>query len=201
MTGPIKMGYLMCAVLITSQPYVKAAPIPNRIVSINLCTDELLLRLADRKKIVAITQYSSKPNSSVVYDEVKDIPKIQGEIEEIMSYAPDLVVATVFTNRETIEMLDRLKIPTVILNIPSNFEEIYENIEILGRELGESEKARQLIQSMKRRLAELKLENPREPLRAVFYQSSGNMPGLKSLTASTDEGAPQCIYFDGSDTN
>lgn len=182
MKNLISIGIII--LLFVSTFSLKGNAAPSRLVSINLCTDELLLRLADSDKIAAVSKYASKPNSSPVFEEAKNIPKTRGEIEEVMSFSPDLVIGSAFTNHGTIEMLKRLNVRTVLLQVPANFEEIYENIEILGRELGEEVRARELIEDMKSKLTKLKLKNQEEPLRAVFYQSSGNVPGINTFQDS-----------------
>ncbi len=184
MKNRVRLVSIILLLMVISSPYVSAEPAPSRLVSINLCTDELLLRLADREKIASISKYAAKPNSSPIYDEAKNIPKNRGEIEEVMFFSPDLVIGSAFTNHGTIEMLKRLKVRTVLLQVPSNFEDIYENIKILGKELGENERAERLIEEMKQELIKLKLDNSGKPLRAVFYQSTGNVPGLKTFQDS-----------------
>ncbi len=47
---------------------------PSRIVSLNLCADELVLRLADREQIAAVTYLASDPRGSTVAAEATGVP-------------------------------------------------------------------------------------------------------------------------------
>ena len=47
---------------------------PTRIVSLNLCTDELVLRLADRRNIASVTYLAETSSVSNVADLARQIP-------------------------------------------------------------------------------------------------------------------------------
>src|ERR1700704_5523405 len=80
-------------------PAAEAVSKPRRIVSINLCTDELVLRLADRRNITSVTWLSGLPESSNVVNLAAGIPVNHGLAEEIIPLDPDLVLAGIYTAR------------------------------------------------------------------------------------------------------
>ena len=55
------VGALLVALAAAPLRAGEPAPKPHRVVSINLCVDELLLRLADRRNIASITWLSRNP--------------------------------------------------------------------------------------------------------------------------------------------
>ena len=57
---------------------------PQRIVSMNLCTDQLLMMLADREQIISLSYAAADPNQSLVADKVGDIPLNYGHAEEVV---------------------------------------------------------------------------------------------------------------------
>src|SRR5262245_36777292 len=66
---------------------------PQRIVSINSCVDEMVLRLAERRNVASVTWLSLNPESSNVSDLARGIPINHGLTEEILPMAPDIVIA------------------------------------------------------------------------------------------------------------
>src|SRR3982750_1111810 len=105
-----------------------AAGPAQRIVSLNLCTDELLLRLADPARIASVTWLSRNPGSNVP-DLAARVPINHGLAEQVLSADPDLVLAGPFPPRITIGMLKRATtIPVVEFAPPRNFDEVRRQI-------------------------------------------------------------------------
>lgn len=82
--------------------------LPRRIVSINLCTDELLMDLVAPERITAVSTIASNPALSAMVAEAHAFPATGGSAEEVLKLAPDLVLAGSFTRRETRELLTRM---------------------------------------------------------------------------------------------
>lgn len=80
---------------------------PQRIVSINACTDQLLYALADPSQIAALTHYAVNNDYSIYPDEVRKsgVRLIRGSAEEVLKLKPDLVLAGTYTRRATRELL------------------------------------------------------------------------------------------------
>src|SRR4051794_41669818 len=78
---------------------VATATKPQRVVSINLCVDELVLRLADRRNIASISWLSLDPKNSNVAALAREFPINHGVAEEIVPLKPDLVIAGMYTAR------------------------------------------------------------------------------------------------------
>ncbi len=78
-----------------------AAGRPKRIVSLNACTDQLLLALAAPAQIAALTRYAVSPAMSVYRDRARKHRLIGGSAEEVLVLKPDLVLAGTYTRRAT----------------------------------------------------------------------------------------------------
>jgi iron complex transport system substrate-binding protein len=80
---------------------------PQRIVSINACTDQLVFALADRDQIAALSHYAAEDDYSIAADAVKasGVRLIRGSAEEVLKLKPDLVLAGTFTRRATRQQL------------------------------------------------------------------------------------------------
>ena len=75
---------------------------PARIVSLNMCTDELVLRLADPARIASVTWLSQDPRNANMAEAARRIPANHGLAEEALGFRPDLVVAGAYTTRATV---------------------------------------------------------------------------------------------------
>ncbi len=130
------------------------SPKPQRIVSLTLGTDEILLSLVDPLRIVAITQYASDPGISNVSDLASVIPTQikHPSVEVIVALQPDLILAASYTTHDLVQQLNDLGLPVLTLTIFSSIEGIEKNIRTIGRRLGEPKQAEALIIEMKARL-------------------------------------------------
>lgn len=81
----------LCAVWLASGASM-AADAPRRIVSFNLCTDQLLLALADPEQIAGLSPYAVNPAMSVMTAAAAPYRKLDWDAESVINLAPDLVL-------------------------------------------------------------------------------------------------------------
>src|SRR3546814_20668453 len=72
---------------------VAAAAQPRRIVSMNMCADQLLIELADRGQIAALTELSRDPVLSFHADRAQSYPVADSSAEDVLMRRPALVVS------------------------------------------------------------------------------------------------------------
>ncbi|APX86605.1 ABC transporter substrate-binding protein [Methylorubrum extorquens] len=154
------------ALLLTFLPHASfAAAMPARVVSMNLCADELVLRLADRAQVAGITGFARDPRGSLVADRAEGLPVIRGLSEEIVALQPGLVVAGAFTTRTTVAMLKRAGFPVLELSAPADLDGVREQIRTVAAALGHAERGEAMVVNLDARLAAV---TPSEkPLRAL----------------------------------
>jgi iron complex transport system permease protein len=172
----------VAALLAAATCAVGAARKPTRIVSVNLCTDELVLRLADRKNIASVTWLAGTSSASNVADLATQIPVNHGLAEEVIPLDPDLVVAGIYTARAAVALLKQTRIPVLDLDVPNNLNEIRAQYRRVGQALGEQERAEHIIAEMDSRLAAIpvNLTSPRP--RAMVFNPNGRTAGKTTLT-------------------
>ena len=154
---------------------------PQRIVSMNLCTDELVLRLADRRSIASITWLSREPNSSNVVPLARDIPINHGLAEEIIPLKPDLILAGIYTTREPVALLKRAGMRIVDADVPKTFDDVRQQYRDIAALLGEKERGEDLVAEMDSNLARLARERPSVPPTAIVLNPNGFTVGRGSL--------------------
>lgn len=148
-----------------------AAPAPDRprhVVSMNLCADELVLRLADREQVAAVTYLAHDPRGSTVAREATGIAVTRGLSEEIVALRPDLVVAGAFTTRTTVGLLKRVGFPLLELGVPNDFDGVRAQIRTVAAALGYATRGEAMVAALDARLAEV--VPAAKPLRALVMR-------------------------------
>ena len=154
---------------------------PQKIVSLNLCTDQLLMLLADPNQIVSLSKIVDDQNVSFLAKRSAEFKKNRGDAEEIFVNNPDLVVAGVYTEKATVQILQSLGVRVEIFPIEKNFDDIIENIKKMGLLVGHSDRAKRMIDNFNVRLEELRSGISERP-RAAIYSANGYTTGTDTLS-------------------
>jgi iron complex transport system substrate-binding protein len=154
---------------------------PQRIVSLNLCTDQLVLALADREHIASVTWLSADPANAPDADVAKGIVLNRGNAEEVLPLRPDLVVATAGGGQFAAALLRRLGLRVMEIPEPSTIEDIERNILRLGSELGEETRARLLVERLRAQIAAATMRREGGAPRTLVFRPGGYTPGAATL--------------------
>lgn len=172
---------LVEAEVVTRSAVTKIPAYPKRIVSINPCTDALLMQLADEQQIVSVSHYShDKRATSIPLAQALKFPATSGTAEEILAMRPDLVVAGSPVAITTERALERLGIPLVKLSIPQSVAESQEQISILSEIVGAPKRGKRLNKAISTAFAKAKPAD-NEPVPALIWRSGGLVPGDGTL--------------------
>ena len=159
-----------------------ASAAPLRIVSLNLCADELVLRLAAPGTVKSVTWLARDPALSNVAALAQTVSVNRGLAEDVVPLAPDLVIAGAYTTRTAVALLRRLKIPVLELDVPRNVDEALAQITTVADAIGTQANGAQLIAEIRSRLAALDVvPATRAPPIAAIYQPNGLTIGQGSL--------------------
>jgi iron complex transport system substrate-binding protein len=168
------------AAALLAHPPAAADP-PRRVVSINLCTDQLAMLLAAPGQLVAVSHLAADPRSSAMAGRAADFPQTRGDAESVFLLRPDLVLAGTFTARATVDLLRRLGIPVVELPPVSRLDAVAGQMLAVGRALGREDEAAAMAQDFEATLAALRADAPRRPATAALYQANGYTAGVGTL--------------------
>ena len=181
-----------CALLAVLQtaiaPQALAAK-PERIVSMNLCTDQLLMLLADRDRIASVSYLAMDPASSAMADQAAGLTVNHGLSEEILPMAPDLVLAGTFTTRPTVFLLRRLGYPVVELPVASSLDDVRSNIRTIAKAIGEPARGEALVADFDRKLPLLPEVRAGPRPSAALYWANGYTSGRDTLANAVVEAA------------
>lgn len=149
-----------------------AADLPT-VASINLCTDQLVLHVADPAQIVTVSWLSADREESTLADAAASHPLNYGSAEELMRFAPDVVIAGAYTNAFTRALLRRQGSTVVDIDPAGSLSDIEANLRRVGAAIGRSERAEALIDSMRERAAGFAASRTRRPIDTVVVRPGG----------------------------
>ena len=175
--------FLFCLVALLPMT-AAAADAPRRIVSINLCADELLLTLADPGQIAALSIYATDPVMSFTADMARGFRHDVAEAEQVVDLDPDLILAGRFTKRATREMLIRLGYRVELLDAVRSVNDSVAQIRRIATMVGHAERGEMLVAAIedarRRAGAATATANPKPT--AAVYQRRGYVSGGDTLT-------------------
>lgn len=158
---------------------------PRRIVSVNLCADQLVLLLVERERIASVSHLAANPAVSALADRAAGLPPNHGHAEEILPHRPDLVVAGFLTATSAVHLLRRLGIPVVALDVARTLADVRANLRRAARLVGERARGERLVAAFDRRLAAAGRPPTGGPGRprplAALYRANGYSPGAGTL--------------------
>lgn len=153
---------------------------PVRVVSINLCVDQLLLLLSDKTQVASVSYLSHQPENSLMYEAARGIPANHAQAEEIIPLHPDLVLAGLFSPADSVRMLKRQGLRVEVLGIPNSLSEIRQQVLLLGGLLGRQREAAALVDEFDHRLARLQ-QRAGQGQRVLILQPGGFTLGSGTL--------------------
>lgn len=155
---------------------------PQRIVSLDLCTDQLLVELVPRARIAAVTHLAADPTVSAIPEKARGIAITRGAAEDVLRYDPDLVLAGPYGVSTTVDLLRRLKRNVVIVPLADDLDQIRASVRAVAAAVGEDARGEALIAAYDRRRAQLsRAKGAARPPTALVYQVSGAVSGPGSL--------------------
>jgi iron complex transport system substrate-binding protein len=151
---------------------------PQRIVSLNLCADQLLLALADRGQIAGVSRNAASRDMSAEAARARGLRILGSSAEELLAIRPDLILG--MPGRGSALGMIRDK-PYRIVDIPpaDSLDDIFASIRKTARAVGHRDRGEALITRMQRELAAL--PRPGHGKVAAYYQRRGYMTGTGTL--------------------
>ncbi|MDZ4761116.1 MAG: ABC transporter substrate-binding protein [Alphaproteobacteria bacterium] len=167
--------------------HAAADPRPQRIVSMNLCTDQLLMRMVEPERIVSISYLSEKHGATPpeLASVLSRMTYNRGLAEEVLMMRPDLVLAGAYSTLTTVPLLRRVGIDVAVFQPENSFEDMRANIRKLGNAVGEPARAEAMIASFDTQLANLTARiPPGEPPVYADISANYNVAGRDTLFAA-----------------
>lgn len=155
---------------------------PARVVSMNLCTDQIAMLLAAPGQLVSVSNLAADPALSPMADQAAAYVPNYGRAEEIYLMRPDLVIAGMFTSGPTVAMLRRLGVRVEVMPPAESLQSIRDEITRIGGFLGRQQQAAELVAGFDAGLAALGKDGTRG--RAALYYANGFTSGRATLAGA-----------------
>ncbi|MCI4589364.1 ABC transporter substrate-binding protein [Sphingobium sp. BYY-5] len=162
-----------------SRPAAQSDARPRRIVSLNLCADQLVLALADRSQIAGLTRNATDTDMSGEAARARGLPILTNSAEQILAIDPDLVIGMPARRSTALGVLKGQGYKTLDLKSADSLDDIYASIRATAAAVGHSDRGEAMIAGMKRDLAGL--GRPGAGRVAAYYQRRGFMTGTGTL--------------------
>jgi iron complex transport system substrate-binding protein len=162
----------------------RAAPAdsaPRHVMSLSMCTDDLLLELLPPERIASLTYYSRDPSISRQWPRAAKMRINWGTAEEVLAEKPDLVLAGTYTTPATRSLLKKLGWPLLEVPPAVDFDEIRAVTRQVARALKEEAAGEALIAKMDLTLRELAASKPAQTMRVAAWGEGGSIPGKGTL--------------------
>ncbi|CAN5284472.1 ABC transporter substrate-binding protein [soil metagenome] len=155
---------------------------PKRIVSFNLCADQLLLALADPAQIAGLSPYAENPLLSVTTEKAAAFPRLDWDAESVVNLAPDLVLGGP-SHRPIHAMLSAMGIRVVDVVLIRNLADARRQAIELGKLFGHPERGEALARQLEQAEARLAAAALNPPRTALVIQREGYREGPASLAS------------------
>jgi iron complex transport system substrate-binding protein len=162
-------------------PLVLAAPARavDRVVSLNLCTDQLAVLLAP-EKVAGLTPLARDPALSFVAAQAARLPIVRPSAEAVMALRPDLILGARFGAQTTLALLAQSGYRVERLDLPVDFPGIRIALRTAAAILGVPERAGPSIAAMDAALPRLLVART-PPVNALVWEPRGWTSGPGGL--------------------
>jgi iron complex transport system substrate-binding protein len=166
----IRLAATIFALLLAAASTARAEA-PRRVVTVNLCLDQLALRLAAPGQLAGVSYLARDPRTSVLADRAREIPVVRGTVESILDMRPDLVIFDAMANANLKRLVRSTGVSILELPWARSLEEAQTSITRMADALGRSELGRDLVAAMRERERLLVRPGPPTATAAVLHAS------------------------------
>ncbi len=162
---------------------------PGRIMSLKICTDELLMELVPPSRIASVTFLSQESAALKLWPQAARLAINHNSAEEVLAARPDLILTDSFTSPQMRKLLAQSGARVVAVPPAENFEQIRAVTRLVGDVVGERPRAESLIAQMDQALRDLAATKPKNAIRVMGWGGGGFVPGRLTLFNAVLEAA------------
>lgn len=155
-----------------------------RVASINLCTDQLLVALADPDQILGLSPYAADRARSSIAERAAQFRRLSGSAEDVLVLRPDLVLAGRYTKRATRELLRSEGVQVTEFDVANSIAQATDQIRRVGDLVGHSDRAAAAVAAIDAAVARAREAASGRPLTVLPLQRRGWVSGRETLMTS-----------------
>ena len=173
------MRVFACVLALSLATPIGAQAAPQRVASLNLCTDELLLMLGARGQIASVTHLAQKPLETPLWKAARRYPKNDGSLLSVVPLRPDLVLTMGGGARDRSAIARRMGIRTLDLPFPQSLADIEASVATVAAALGRREVGARMLA----RIDMLKRSAPARRRDTIWLGGGGRSVAAAGLAA------------------
>jgi iron complex transport system substrate-binding protein len=150
---------------------------PMRIVSLDYCADQFVLKLADRADIVALSPDATR-SFSYLRDEAKGMRQVRASAEDVLALRPDLIVRSYGGGPGAEAFFERAGVKVHQIGWGDDFDAVRTNVADAAKAMGQSARGQIVIEQFDQRLASLEKS---APLTTLYLTPGGVTTGSGSM--------------------
>ena len=174
---PTNMGWPRTVEVLNGLVTIEAKP--ERILTVSLGHDEVTYAVVPSGRVVATSSYAKLEAHSNVAHLAGGVGVITLDAEQVVSYDPDIVVASPFTKADFIDALENVGITVVQTKLHNDPDGRVQDILLMGYVYGEVDRALALADEVQFRYEQLK--------EATSSKPAGDRQRVLSLTSYSDK--------------
>ena len=175
---------LCLAFVLVFSGLARAADVPRRVASFNLCADQLVVALADPEQIAGLSPYAADPGLSIVAEQAKKFHKLDWQAESTIVLQPDLVFIGPNDRSVTRRMLISQGLRVVAVEFVTDLESARAQIRDMAKLLGHPQRGEKLVAALDTARARLAAKRSAVPRTAIVIERGGYAQGPSSLAAT-----------------
>ncbi len=178
-----RSAFLVAMMALASPASAASSANLPRLVSMNVCSDQLVLTLADPEQILGLSRFSRDGWQSKAGD-LSRYPVLSGGAEDVLLIKPDIVVASAFDKRSTRELLKAKGLRLAELTVPRTLDEARQQIREAGDIMGHPDRAAAEIARLDAALARARQAVSARQYRVLPLSRRGWVAGSDSFVGS-----------------
>lgn len=150
-----------------------------RIVSLDFCADQFVLKMIAPERILALSPDAEK-SFSYMRESAKGIPNVRPTAEDVLVLQPDLIVRSYGGGPNAATFFERAGVPVLNIGWAGDIEGIKTLTLDMAEKLGEPKKGEAIVSDMNAKLKAIK-STPRAKKEALYMTPTGVTSGEGSL--------------------
>ncbi|MEM8547657.1 MAG: ABC transporter substrate-binding protein, partial [Pseudomonadota bacterium] len=159
-------------------PAAEAPTRPLRVVSLDYCADQYVLKLLDRQQILGVSPDATE-DFSYMRETARGLSVIRPVAEDVLVMKPDLIVRAYGGGPNAAAFFEQAGIPVVNVGWASDIPAVFGVIESMAAGLGQPDRGAAVVQEMRDRLSAI--AKKAQPDSALYMTPSGVTTGPGSL--------------------
>lgn len=153
---------------------------PVRIVSLDYCADQYVLKLIDRERILAVSPDAGK-SFSYMREAANGIPTVRSSAEDVLVLKPDLIVRSYGGGPNAAAFFQSAGVPVINVGWAADVEGIKTLTLDMAQKLGEPQRGQAVVNDMTARLEAIQNGLTDDNRKALYLTPTGVTTGEGSL--------------------